>query len=146
MSSICCWAIIAVINLPVAALQGQAGAVLWLCRHGANVTAVKDDGWKNPALHYAAARGHTRCVDILLAFGADMTARNFSGAHWAHVCHQYAWFLMAGSRLVVAYQFWVWQCQGHISSHFLCSVASSVVCHMSAYGDHSHCLLQPSIV
>lgn len=65
--------------LHAAAVEGKAGALLWLCQHGADVTALKDDGWKDTALHYAAARGHMHCCQVLLAFGAQLDAVNYAG-------------------------------------------------------------------
>lgn len=56
-----------------------AASVLWLCQHGADTSLVKDDGWKETALHYAAVRGHTECCQVLLAFGADLEAKNYAG-------------------------------------------------------------------
>jgi ankyrin repeat protein len=54
-------------------------AALWLCQAGADVTALKDDGWRDTALHYAAARGHTEVCKVLLAFGALVEAQNYAG-------------------------------------------------------------------
>jgi hypothetical protein len=54
-------------------------AALWLCQAGADVTALKEDGWKDTALHYAAARGHTEVCKVLLAFGAPVEAQNYAG-------------------------------------------------------------------
>jgi hypothetical protein len=56
-----------------------AVAALWLCQAGADVTALKADGWKDTALHYAAARGHTEVCKVLLAFGAPVEAQNYDG-------------------------------------------------------------------
>lgn len=36
--------------LHAAAVEGQAAALLWLCQHGADVAAVKADGWADTAL------------------------------------------------------------------------------------------------
>jgi ankyrin repeat protein len=65
--------------LHAAAVEGQAVALLWLCQHGADVAAVKDDGWNDSALHYAAARGHMHCCQVLLAHGAQLDAVNYAG-------------------------------------------------------------------
>lgn len=54
-------------------------AIAWLCHHGANVAAQKEDGWGDTALHYAAARGSMRSVRVLLAYGADPRATNYAG-------------------------------------------------------------------
>jgi hypothetical protein len=56
-----------------------AVAALWLCQAGAGVTALKEDGWKDTVLHYAAARGHTEVCKVLLAFGAPVEAQNYAG-------------------------------------------------------------------
>ena len=62
------------------ALPDLAGAVAWLCSHGANVAALKDDNWRDTALHYAAASGSLEACNVLLAYGADAGAVNFAGA------------------------------------------------------------------
>jgi len=54
-------------------------AVLWLCQRGADVAAVKGDGWRDTALHYAAARGHSEVCQVLLAYGASLGAENYAG-------------------------------------------------------------------
>ncbi|KAL4547939.1 hypothetical protein Ndes2526B_g07156 [Nannochloris sp. 'desiccata'] len=64
--------------LAAAATQKQPAAVLWLCRHGADVSAIKEDGWKDTPLHYAAAQGCLESVQVLLAYGACPSARNFA--------------------------------------------------------------------
>jgi len=56
-----------------------ADAITWLCQRGANINALKDDGWHDTALHYAASKGCLASVQALLAFGADPNARNFAG-------------------------------------------------------------------
>jgi ankyrin repeat protein len=43
------------------------------------VAAVKDDGWHDSALHYAAARGHMHCCQVLIAHGAQLDATNYAG-------------------------------------------------------------------
>jgi ankyrin repeat protein len=56
-----------------------AAALLWLGQHGANVHALKQDGWQDTALHYAASRGCLDSCKVLLAYGASLKARNFAG-------------------------------------------------------------------
>jgi hypothetical protein len=46
--------------LMAAASQGRAQAAAWLLQRGASVRALKQDGWRDSVLHYAAARG---CLD-----------------------------------------------------------------------------------
>jgi cellulose synthase/poly-beta-1,6-N-acetylglucosamine synthase-like glycosyltransferase len=41
--------------------------------------ARKEDDWNDTALHYAASQGCLQSVQVVLAFGADLTARNFAG-------------------------------------------------------------------
>ena len=65
--------------LHAACSQGQVNAVLWLCRNGADVDAVKNDGWLYTPIHYAASQGHLHCVKVLCAFGADWRRQTFSG-------------------------------------------------------------------
>ena len=48
-----------------------------LLEHGADVNAVGRGG--RTALHYAAAAGHGRVIDLLLAHGADTSLRDASG-------------------------------------------------------------------
>lgn len=43
--------------LHVACSNGQARAALWLAQRDANVAAIENDGWKQTALHLAAASG-----------------------------------------------------------------------------------------
>lgn len=43
------------------------------------MTKVKEDGWNNGILHYAAASGSKEAVQVLLDFGADPLAKNFAG-------------------------------------------------------------------
>lgn len=57
-----------------------AGAATWLLRRGANVAAMKRDGWRDTALHYAAGCGSLETVQALLAWGADAAATNALGA------------------------------------------------------------------
>ncbi|KAF6262258.1 hypothetical protein COO60DRAFT_1677084 [Scenedesmus sp. NREL 46B-D3] len=71
--------------LHAAAIEGKAVALLWLCQHGADVAAVKDDGWHDSALHYAAARGHMHCCQVLIAHGAQLDAANYAGQTAADV-------------------------------------------------------------
>jgi ankyrin repeat protein len=54
-------------------------AAVWLCAHGADVRAQKQDDWGDTAMHYAAAKGHWDMADLLLAFGVDPAAINFAG-------------------------------------------------------------------
>jgi cellulose synthase/poly-beta-1,6-N-acetylglucosamine synthase-like glycosyltransferase len=72
-----------------AVCQGELGAVLWLLQNGANVSKVKEDGWKNTALHYAASRGnqegHQEIIRVLFAFGARLDLENFAGETAAQV-------------------------------------------------------------
>lgn len=69
--------------LHAAVCQGELGAVLWLLQNGADVEKVKEDGWKNTALHYAASRGnqerHQEVVRVLFAYGARLDRKNFAG-------------------------------------------------------------------
>ena len=57
-----------------------ADAVVWLLHRGADLTVMKEDGWRDTALHYAAGSGSLDCVQaLLLAWGADATAANALG-------------------------------------------------------------------
>ena len=56
-----------------------ADAVVWLLHRGADLTVMKEDGWRDTALHYAAGSGSLDCVQALLAWGADATAANALG-------------------------------------------------------------------
>jgi ankyrin repeat protein len=67
------------ILLPIS-LQGHAHVTTWLVENGADVTAIKEDDWKDTVLHYAAANGHSECVEVLLSVGANPTETNFEGA------------------------------------------------------------------
>lgn len=53
--------------------------------------ALKEDGWQDTCLHYAASRGHLQCVRVLLAFKADPAAKNYAGALVA----RWLWDVMA---------------------------------------------------
>ena len=53
--------------------------MLWLCQKGADVAALKGDGWRDTALHYAASSGSMECVQALLAFGAEAGLPNALG-------------------------------------------------------------------
>ena len=66
----------------------SADTVLWLCQRGADVNALKSDGWKDTALHYAAARGDLDIVRVLLAYGAEPTSRNSYGTTPADQAHK----------------------------------------------------------
>lgn len=71
-----------------AVAMGQADAAAWLLANGADVHAQKNDEWLDTTLHYAAANGNLRCVQILLDRGANPCARNFAGlrpSHYAQV-------------------------------------------------------------
>ncbi|KAL4527944.1 hypothetical protein Ndes2526B_g07735 [Nannochloris sp. 'desiccata'] len=62
--------------LHAAAIGGHRDAVLWLCQRGADVHALKNDGWDDTALHYAAARGDLGTAQVLLSYGADPSPVN----------------------------------------------------------------------
>jgi hypothetical protein len=83
--------------LMAAAVQGQADAATWLLQHGAAVTALKEDGWRDSVLHYAAASGSLPTVRVLLAYGADLVAVNCAGRTAADVAAR------AGHAKVAAY-------------------------------------------
>jgi len=53
--------------------------VLWLCQRGADVHAIKEDGWNDTALHYAAANGNLGSVQVLLAYGGAFYVKNSFG-------------------------------------------------------------------
>ena len=57
----------------------RAEALIWLIQHGADIMLLKRDGWRDTALHYAAARGQLGAVQVLLAAGADPKAGNYAG-------------------------------------------------------------------
>ena len=65
--------------LHAACVCGRTNAVRWLLRHGADVHALKADGWKDTALHYAASKRHSEVCRLLVAFGADRAKENFEG-------------------------------------------------------------------
>lgn len=44
------------------------------------MAAIKQDGWRDTALHYAAGCGSLETVQALLAWGADAAAENALGA------------------------------------------------------------------
>ena len=50
------------------------GAVEWLLAAGADPRALKKDGWKDTALHYAAATGSARAATALVAAAPDLAA------------------------------------------------------------------------
>lgn len=60
-------------------LFSPAEAASWLCAQGASVQAQKQDGWRDTALHYTAAKNHMEIAKLLLAFGAAPEALNFAG-------------------------------------------------------------------
>lgn len=65
--------------LHAASAQGEAGAVLWLCQHGADTEAVREDGWGRTPLMLASTRGHLLSVKILITFGANALAEDAFG-------------------------------------------------------------------
>jgi hypothetical protein len=73
--------------LMAATTMGQEAAVLWLLQHGASLTTLKDDGWRDSVLHYAAAKGHMGIVQALLAYGAPPNVRNAANKLPADVAH-----------------------------------------------------------
>ncbi|KAJ3317270.1 hypothetical protein HDV06_001815, partial [Boothiomyces sp. JEL0866] len=64
--------------LHAASVSGQARAVEWLLKNGADVTLKKNDEWNDTALHYAAGKGHAEVVSLLLKNGATQE-KNFAG-------------------------------------------------------------------
>lgn len=71
--------------LHAACCQCQLNSVLWLCQMGADVNAVKHDGWSYTSLHYAACHGDLQCVQVLCAFGANVESKAFHGATPAEI-------------------------------------------------------------
>ena len=56
-------------SLSLQAALGQAAQLEHMLMEGANVNVVDRDGDRVP-LHWAAARGHVRCIELLLKAGA----------------------------------------------------------------------------
>ena len=62
------------------ATRDGGGAVEWLLAAGADPRAVKQDGWNDTSLHYAAATGSARAACALVAAAPGLaTATNFAG-------------------------------------------------------------------
>ena len=76
------------------AALGQSAALDHSLRNGENANAIERDGDRVP-LHWAAARGHLKCVELLLAAGAYPTAVDGSGRTAANLAmefgHQSVW-------------------------------------------------------
>ena len=62
------------VPLHVAAGEGASEAVRWLCEHGADVN-VRTRMEELTALHRVVEEGFNECLEILVASGADLTAR-----------------------------------------------------------------------
>lgn len=71
--------------LMAAVAMGHEEATLWLLQNGASLTSLKQDGWRDSVLHYAAAKGNMAIIKMLLAFGADPFAVNSNGKSPADV-------------------------------------------------------------
>ncbi|KAL4423966.1 hypothetical protein ABPG75_001267 [Micractinium tetrahymenae] len=82
--------------LHAACVQGHPGAVVWLLQRGADLARLKQDGWRDTALHYAAGSGSMDCVQALLAWGADATLANALGALPADVAEKARHHSLAG--------------------------------------------------
>ena len=54
--------------LHCASVSGNENVVEWLLRNGADFSKVKNDEWKDTALHYAASKGHLECVRVFYCF------------------------------------------------------------------------------
>ncbi|CAD7697097.1 unnamed protein product [Ostreobium quekettii] len=66
--------------LHIAARRGHHEMVLELLRRGAEVGALDYGGMRRTALHWACQHGHVKCVETLVAWGADTKAQ---GRSWA---------------------------------------------------------------
>ncbi|KAJ3318202.1 hypothetical protein HDV06_000745, partial [Boothiomyces sp. JEL0866] len=64
--------------LHAASVTGKHFAVEWLLKNGADHSLVKNDEWRDTALHYAAAKNHPEVVKLLLQYGAQQV-KNFAG-------------------------------------------------------------------
>ena len=73
---------------PVIFSNGPGDMVRLLHEHHADVDAVDSDG--NTPLHVAAQRGNVAVLDVLLAFGANVYARNHSGKTPLHLAAAYS--------------------------------------------------------
>ena len=65
-------------GLSLCVASNQLSQVRELLNLGHDVNTVDADGDRAP-LHWAAARGHRECIDLLLKAGADKTARDAEG-------------------------------------------------------------------
>ena len=65
-------------GLSLCVASNQLSQVRELLNLGHDVNTVDADGDRTP-LHWAAARGHRECIDLLLKAGADKTARDAEG-------------------------------------------------------------------
>jgi hypothetical protein len=86
--------------LHYAAVNGDARIVSLLVEAGVNVDTVSASGWA--ALHYAASHfSRGNCVEVLLAAGASVNARTFSGITPFRMARRRAWplFLRAGAEI-----------------------------------------------
>eukprot|EP01046_Picozoa_sp_COSAG06_P050481 COSAG06_NODE_8006_length_2305_cov_8.946510_2_plen_93_part_00 len=63
--------------LAAACYRGSYEAAEALCAHGAELD-TRSDSQKTP-LHFAAANGHTKICEMLLALGADPSLKNKDG-------------------------------------------------------------------
>mmetsp|Transcript_91782 Transcript_91782/g.148182 ORF Transcript_91782/g.148182 Transcript_91782/m.148182 type:complete len:315 (+) Transcript_91782:81-1025(+) len=66
------------VPLHVAAGEGAAQAVKFLCENGADVNS-KTSFEHLTALHRAVEEGHNECLEVLVAAGADLNARSKDG-------------------------------------------------------------------
>jgi hypothetical protein len=88
--------------LMAAVVNGHEAAVAWLLHKGASVASLKDDGWVDSVLHYAAAAGSLKVVQALLAFGANARAVNALGRTPADAAADAGHLLVANYLLAVA--------------------------------------------